>query len=120
MLLLYRCFFVTGTLNHAPLTLQGQRLWLSTQVTATDPSNGGPAWYTLPEWRLGGLYAPANAQFTTGSFILPESGLTINVDASWTDGLSAENASKCDPLRELCQSYVFAELLDAANASPPA
>ena len=37
------------------------------------------------------------------------------MDASWTDGLSAENATKCDPLRELCQSYVFAELLDAAG-----
>ena len=37
------------------------------------------------------------------------------MDASWTNGLSAENATKCDPLRELCQSYVFAELLDAAG-----
>ena len=50
----------TGTLNHAPLTLQGQRLWLSTHGTASDPGEGGPGWYALPEWRLGGLYAPAS------------------------------------------------------------
>ena len=37
------------------------------------------------------------------------------MDASWTNGLSAGNATECDPLRELCQSYVFAELLDAAG-----
>lgn len=62
------------------------------------------------------LKLPAtDGQFETRSFVLPQAGLTLNIDAQWSDGLSDEDAEKCDPLRELCQSYAYAELLDKSG-----
>jgi hypothetical protein len=105
-----RIFGPHRTLNHAPLLLRGQRLWLSSGAGgATDDSH--PRWYALPAWRLGGVYAPATGQFTTSTFLLPAGGLALNVDAKWAGGLTHATIDQCDTLHELCQSYVLYELL---------
>ena len=42
-----------------PLTLDGQHVWV-----------GDGAVYTLPEYRIAGLYAPANGEISTPPFVL--------------------------------------------------
>ena len=45
----------------------------------------GSMWY-LPLYRMGGLYAPANGEFSTPQMMLTENDvkeLWINVDATW-------------------------------------
>eukprot|EP01052_Picozoa_sp_SAG31_P042166 SAG31_NODE_6606_length_1954_cov_2.087871_3_plen_183_part_01 len=77
-----RAFGAHRTLNHEPLLLHGHRLWLSSGAHGvTDDKNA--AWYALPAWRLGGVYAPATGQFCSRPFQLPPRGLTLNVDAKW-------------------------------------
>eukprot|EP01047_Picozoa_sp_COSAG01_P029777 COSAG01_NODE_2054_length_8538_cov_4.853656_6_plen_201_part_00 len=105
-----RVFGPHRTLNHAPLLLAGQRLWLSSGAhNVTDDKQ--PRWYSLPAFRLGGVYSPATGQFRTATFVLPSTGLTLNVDASWSGGLTPATSDRCDILNELCQSYVMFELL---------
>ena len=48
------------------------------------------------------LYAPATGQFCTQPFLLPASGLALNVDARWAGQLTSAAADQCDALRELC------------------
>lgn len=105
-----RAFGPHRTLNHAPLLLRGQHLWLSSGGEGvTDDKH--PKWYGLPAFRLGGVYAPSTGQFRTETFMLPALGLTLNVDAKWSGGLTRSTSDQCDTLRELCQSYVLYELL---------
>ena len=72
--------------------------------------------YTLPVGRIAGIYAPANGEFSTPPFALPEgasparTGLTLNVDAKWSAHLITGG---CD---EGCQAYVFAELIYAGTS----
>lgn len=74
--------------------------------------------YTVPQFRIGGLYAPANAEFSTQSF--PGSavaGLWINVNAKWVmTGKDMTHGFGCD---EGCAAYVMAELSAAGNPTDP-
>ena len=75
--------------------------------------------YTLPLFRVAGLYAPANAEFSTPPFRTPNAlmasgagggdgaGLVINADARWGRAL---RTGGCD---EGCAAYIMAELRDA-------
>ena len=112
-----------AVLNHAPLRWRGWRLWLADQYRPANPvaaddegsaeANAAPTvWFGIPEWRLGGIYAPANAQFQTRAFALPAAPLAVNVDTAWQ-----VPAAQCDPLNELCQAYVMAALLDARTGA---
>jgi hypothetical protein len=68
----------------------------------------------LPSGRLSGLYAPANAEFTTASFAwpaLPAKGLTLNADIRW---YRPPPQLTCN---QGCQAYVMVALLDAATGT---
>jgi len=46
--------------------------------------------YALPLYRIAGMYAPANGEFSTHLFAVPAAGLTglwVNVDAKWRGNL---------------------------------
>ena len=97
-------------LNHAPVRVGGSLLWLA--VLGAGPS-ARHAWLGVGEWRVGGLYAPANAQFRSANLTLPTRPLVLNADVAWP-GIS-DPASQCDTLQELCQGYVMVELVDPAT-----
>lgn len=42
--------------------------------------------YSLPSYRIAGLYAPANGEFNTPAFIYPATGLYVNADVTWHGG----------------------------------
>ena len=66
--------------------------------------------YELPLYRLAGLYAPANGEFTTPGFVFPTSGrLWLNADVSWG---GSPVTGGCD---EGCAAYVMVELQDAST-----
>ena len=56
----------------------------------------------VPRHRLSGLYAPANAEFSTAPLLWPAdpATLTLNADASWQD----DGHGTCD---EKCQAYIM-------------
>jgi hypothetical protein len=99
-------------LNHAPVRVGGSLLWLA--VLGAGPS-ARHAWLGVGEWRIGGLYAPANAQFCSANLTLPTRPLVLNADVAWP-GIS-DPASQCDTLQELCQGYVMVELVDTATGA---
>ena len=67
----------------------------------------GAVW-SLPMYRLAGLRAPANGEFSTAPVMLGGTGgLWINMDAHWGAPLPTGG---CD---EGCQAYVMVEVLDA-------
>ena len=70
--------------------------------------------YTLPMYRVAGLYAPANGEFNTPVFTMPEGPLWVNADARWQAplGTTYQGVQGCD---EGCAAYVFAAVLDAAT-----
>ena len=74
--------------------------------------------YTLPQFRVAGIYAPANVEFSTPPFTLPTAApssscrLTVNADAKWGALLQTGG---CD---EGCAAYLLAELRDAASGKP--
>ena len=81
--------------------------------------------YTLPQFRVAGLYAPANAEFSTPAFALPAPSaaattasqggscqLTVNAEAKWGALLQTGG---CD---EGCAAYLLAELRDASTDKP--
>ena len=68
--------------------------------------------YTVPLYRIAGIYAPANAEFATRPFALPASGiksLWLNADASWhgdlVTGVSATSDSALQVLA--CQLVIL-------------
>ena len=74
--------------------------------------------YTLPMYRLAGIRAVANGEFSTDAFAVPAAtlgggsngsleGLSVNVDASWKGFIVTGG---CD---EGCAAYLMAELQDA-------
>jgi hypothetical protein len=66
--------------------------------------------YTLPAYRVAGLYAPANGEVSTPNFTVPAAApLWINAAAKWA---GREVTGGCD---EGCAAYVFAAVLDAAT-----
>eukprot|EP00729_Bicosta_minor_P020590 gene20590-353_t len=73
-------------------------------------------WLGLMNWRVGGLYAPGNAVFTTDPFTMPptESYLWLDLDSRW----GATTAARCDKSNfERCQAYVLVELLPGNKRS---
>lgn len=73
-------------------------------------------WLGLMNWRVGGLYAPGNAVFTTDPFTMPptESYLWLDLDSRW----GATTAARCDKSNfERCQAYVLVELLPGNKCS---
>ena len=68
--------------------------------------------YTAPLYRLAGMYAPANGEFSTRVFPIPSGGvgaLWLNIEATWKGNLVTGG---CD---EGCAAYAMVALLDAAS-----
>ena len=99
-------------LNHAPVSAGGSLLWLAPR-TGVDTEH---AWVGVPNWRLGGLYSPANAQFRSKIVTLPAQPLLLNADCLWPGITDA--AAQCDDLQELCQAYIMVEVVDPATGVP--
>ena len=73
------------------------------------------SWLGLMNWRVGGLYAPGNAEFTTAPFAVPEQGyLWLDMDSRW--GASA--TSCLSAYGEQCQGYITVELLPPTGSTP--
>eukprot|EP00040_Diaphanoeca_grandis_P030981 m.184414 g.184414 ORF g.184414 m.184414 type:complete len:512 (+) comp32187_c0_seq2:119-1654(+) len=70
--------------------------------------------YTLPLYRIAGVYAPANGEFNTVAFTMPRAPMWINADAQWHGQLNTtfEGVRGCD---EGCAAYLYAAVLDAAT-----
>ena len=69
--------------------------------------------YSLPQFRIGGIYAPANGEFSTQAFRIPSTPLWVNVVAQWFGGLpSHHGGGGCD---EGCNAYFFCAVLDAES-----
>jgi len=79
-----------------PVLHQQHHLWVSDTAV-----------YTLPLYRIAGVYAPANGEFSSTSFPMPSSGLWINAAAKWKGNLVTGG---CD---EGCAAYIMVELQDA-------
>ena len=69
-------------------------VWLMSQpITFGERSHlwvSDTAVYELPMYRLAGVYAPANGEFSTRPFVVPTGGLDklwLNADASWSGNL---------------------------------
>ena len=68
--------------------------------------------YTLPSYRIAGLYAPANGEVSTPSFVVPSGRpLWINAAAKWK---GHEVTGGCD---EGCDACVLVAVLDAATGA---
>ena len=78
-----------------------EHLWLSAGVV-----------WSLPLYRLAGLYAPANGEMSTASFAWPAGGVTVNAALKWR-GRTVTGG--CD---EGCAGYLFFELLDHVRPAP--
>lgn len=72
---------------------------------------GDGAVYTVPLYRLAGLYSPANSEFNTQPFAYPAAtgGLWVNADVSWQRSMQTGG---CD---EGCAAYLYCELLYATG-----
>jgi hypothetical protein len=69
--------------------------------------------FSLPQLRIGGIYAPANGEFSTQAFRIPSTPLWVNVVAQWFGGLpSHHGGGGCD---EGCNAYFFCAVLDAES-----
>ena len=72
----------------------------------------------VPLYRIAGLYAPANAEFTTPLLTVGGAGdrLWLNADAHWTpsapDAPDGAVFANCD---EGCAAYIMVALLDAVS-----
>ena len=86
----------------------------------------------MPLYRVAGIRAPANGEFSTRSFVMPAAGLWLNADAHWTlpphvqmieQGDAGPDCKVCSKtcLRACfgkhkcdigCQAYIMAELQD--------
>ena len=84
-----------------PVTIGAEHLWMS----------AGQIW-SVPRYRLSGLYAPANAELSTQPFLWPARGVSINAALKWR-GRTVTGG--CD---EGCAGYLFFELLDASTKQP--
>ncbi len=91
-----------------PVTLSVQRyeqhLWI-----------GSGQVYTLPLYRIAGLYSPSNAEIITAPITVPADSNTpiaLNADVSWNGRLVTGG---CD---EGCAAYAFVELLNVSTNKP--
>ena len=84
---------------------QGRHIWVRQRPPARMGVVGG--FLGILEYRLAGIYAPANAEFSTPVFAMPEDGkLWLNADAAWQP---LQHGEHCD---EGCAAYVMVALLD--------
>eukprot|EP00039_Didymoeca_costata_P007937 m.105565 g.105565 ORF g.105565 m.105565 type:complete len:556 (-) comp13880_c2_seq4:43-1710(-) len=70
--------------------------------------------YTVPLYRISGIYAAGNGQFSTRVFTLGETGTSafyMNLDASWQGNIITGG---CD---EGCAAYVMVELQNASSGT---
>lgn len=89
-----------------------KNVWLMAQPVVYDNMHvwvADTGVYTLPLYRLAGMYAVANGMFSSRPFTVASSKFYINVDASWGPGLVTTG---CD---EGCAAYVMVEVLDMDN-----
>jgi hypothetical protein len=56
-----------------PVSFDDRLLWIGSTGSA----------YSLPSYRVAGIYAPANGEFNTKSFAYPAGGLYVNAVATW-------------------------------------
>ena len=69
--------------------------------------------FTLPQFRIAGVYAPANGEFSTDVFTIPSTPMWANVVARWYGGLPSQHSGGgCD---EGCNAYFFCAILDAES-----
>ena len=70
--------------------------------------------FTLPLYRIAGIYAPANGEFNTPAFTVPSTALWVNLDARWYGQLNTtyHGVRGCD---EGCAAYFYASVLDAVT-----
>jgi hypothetical protein len=87
-------FLMTNPIVHADT-----HLWLGSTGTA----------YTLPLFRLAGLWSEGNAEVAIPLASVPVRALTLNADVSWKGKLVTGG---CD---EGCNAYVFAEVQDPVS-----
>ena len=79
-----------------PVVHKDSHLWLGSTGVA----------YSLPLFRIAGLWSESNAEVAVGPLALPTQALTLNADISWRGKLVTGG---CD---EGCNAYVFVELQD--------
>jgi len=81
-----------------PVVFKDRHLWVSDTGV-----------YTLPLYRLAGVYAPVNGEFSTSPFPFPAAGLWLNAAAKWQGNLVTGG---CD---EGCAAYIMVELQYAST-----
>jgi hypothetical protein len=99
-------------LNVGPVHLAGGLLaWPGGFDTAANAY--GTTLLGVPQHRLGGLYAPANAEASSPPFAWPEGGrgLWLDFDAHWEQ----PPGGTCD---QKCQAYVMVAVLGANDTAP--
>lgn len=79
-----------------PVAVGDELVWLGSTGLA----------YTLPMYRIAGIYAPANGEFNTDVFVAAASPVWVNAAAVWHNKLVTGG---CD---EGCAAYLFAAVLD--------
>ena len=84
-----------------PVAYRGDQIWV----------DNGKVW-GVPASRLGGVYAPANGEFSTGVFGLPGRALGIDAESRWLGGNHVGVPEGAD---EGHQAYVMVELREAGS-----
>ena len=79
----------------------GGLIWKDHHVFVT---NGSRSLVGTPQFRMVGMFAPANAVFTTGIFRWPDTAVWINANASWNLAHNDEGVQSY--LMFQCQTYV--------------
>lgn len=89
---------------------RGYHIWLPDGGTVKGGMLG------IPQYRFSGLFAPANAEFSTPIFAMPAKphSLWLNVDAKWRGGGNNGAPTSCD---SGCAGYVMVALLDAGTGA---
>lgn len=96
------------TFTRGGIMLAGHHVWLS-------HSRLYPYLLGVPQFRFSGMYAPANAEFSTPPFVFPEAGMWINADAHW-DRPPDGYGQHCD---QGCASYVMVEVWSVSGDVVP-
>lgn len=91
-------------LSVGPVHIAGQLAWPRLDDTAPVGSPGIPL-FGVPEHRVAGLYAPANAEFSTGVLRWPggPGALWLDVDAHWEQ----QPGGSCDEKCQACMDHAW-------------
>ena len=82
-----------------PVTFEGKHVWVGSTGTV----------YSLPLYRITGLYSASNAEAATHALTVPTHPLAINADARW---YGSTVTGGCD---EGCSAYIFVEVVGATS-----